>query len=102
MSQPQVFQVASKSLGDARDVLASIDQRLASLGERLKAVSSQMEESKGREGRLHSELEGMRKPDAEALQMAIDRHAMAQRKAGEARQRAVETQQLKANTRTTS
>ena len=89
----EVFQVASKSLGDARDVLASIDQRLASLGERLKAVSSQMEESKGREGRLHSELEGMRKPDAEALQMAIDRHAMAQRKAGEARQRAVETQQ---------
>ncbi len=89
----EVFQGASKSLGDARDVLASIDQRLASLSERLKAVSSQIEESKSREGRLHSELEGMRKPDAEALQMAIDRHAMAQRKAGEARQRAVETQQ---------
>ena len=87
------YQVASKFLGDARDSLASIDQRLASLSERLKSVSTQIEESKVRESRLHGELESMRKPDAEALQMAIDRHAMSQRKAGEAKQRALETQQ---------
>jgi hypothetical protein len=30
----------------------------------------------------------MRRPDAEALQMAMDRHAMAQRKVDEARQKA--------------
>jgi chromosome segregation protein len=35
----------------------------------------------------------MRRPDAEALQMAIDRHAMAQRNVEEARVRAGETQQ---------
>jgi chromosome segregation protein len=73
--------------------LAVIDQRLASLGERVKAIGTQLEELRGRDTRLEAELSGMRRPDAEALQMAIDRHAMAQRKVDEARQKAGEAQQ---------
>ncbi len=92
-SREEVYQVTARALDDARDNLASIDQRLASLGERLKAITAQLEELKGRDTRLEAELAGMRRPDAEALQMAIDRHAMAQRKVDEARQKAGEAQQ---------
>lgn len=92
-SHEEAYQIAARALDDARENLASIDQRLASLGERLKAMSAQLEELKGRDTRLESELAGMRRPDAEALQMAIDRHAMAQRKVDEARQKAGEAQQ---------
>jgi chromosome segregation protein len=89
----EAYQVTTRALEDARENLASIDQRLASLGERLKAITAQLEELKGRDTRLEAELAGMRRPDAEALQMAIDRHAMAQRKVDEARQKAGEAQQ---------
>ena len=89
----EVYQVHVCELNDARENLATIDQRLASLGERVKAITSQVEELKGRDTRLEAELAGMRRPDAEALQMAIDRHAMAQRKVDEARQKASEAQQ---------
>ena len=89
----EAYQIAARALDDARENLASIDQRLASLGERLKAVSAQLEELKARDTRLEAELSSMRRPDAEALQMAIDRHAMAQRKVDEARQKAGEAQQ---------
>ncbi|QWE09974.1 chromosome segregation protein SMC [Polynucleobacter sp. es-EL-1] len=89
----EAYQVTARALEDARENLASIDQRLASLGERLKAITAQLEELKGRDTRLEAELAGMRRPDAEALQMAIDRHAMAQRKVDEARQKAGEAQQ---------
>jgi chromosome segregation protein len=92
-SHEEAYQLTARALDDARENLASIDQRLASLGERLKAISAQLEELKGRDTRLESELAGMRRPDAEALQMAIDRHAMAQRKVEEARQKAGEAQQ---------
>ncbi len=92
-SHEEAYQLTARALDDARENLASIDQRLASLGERLKAISAQLEELKGRDTRLESELAGMRRPDAEALQMAIDRHAMAQRKVDEARQKAGEAQQ---------
>ena len=87
------YQVSAKALNDARDSLATIEQRLASLGERTRAIAAQLEELKGREARLNGELAGMRKPDAEALQMALDRHSMAQRKVEESRQRAGEAQQ---------
>ena len=87
------YQVHARELNDARESLATIDQRLASLGERVKAIAAQLEELKGRDTRLESELAGMRIPDAEALQMAIDRHAMAQRKVDETRQKAGEAQQ---------
>ncbi len=87
------YQVSARALNDARDSLASIEQRLASLAERTKASVAQLEELKGREARLEGELVGMRKPDAEALQMALDRHSMAQRKVEESRQRAGEAQQ---------
>ena len=87
------YQVSARVLNDARDSLASIEQRLASLGERTRAIVAQLEELKGREARLNGELSGMRKPDAEALQMALDRHSMAQRKVEESRQRAGEAQQ---------
>jgi chromosome segregation protein len=92
-SREETYQVSSRALDDARESLASIDQRLASLGERVKAIAAQLEELKGRDTRLEAELAGMRRPDAEALQMAIDRHAMAQRKVDEARQKAGEAQQ---------
>jgi chromosome segregation protein len=89
----EAYQVHARELNDARESLAAIDQRLASLGERVKAIAAQVEELKGRDIRLEAELAGMRRPDAEALQMAIDRHAMAQRKVDEARQKASEAQQ---------
>ena len=92
-SREEAYQVHARELNDARENLATIDQRLASLGERVKAISTQVEELKGRDSRLEAELAGMRRPDAEALQMAIDRHAMAQRKVDEARQKAGEAQQ---------
>jgi chromosome segregation protein len=86
------YQAHAQELNDARENLAIIDQRLASLGERVKAITSQVEELKGRDTRLEAELAGMRRPDAEALQMAIDRHAMSQRKLDEAKQKAGEAQ----------
>jgi chromosome segregation protein len=89
----EAYQVHARELNDARESLAAIDQRLASLGERVKAIAAQVEELKGRDIRLEAELAGMRRPDAEALQMAVDRHAMAQRKVDEARQKASEAQQ---------
>ncbi|MBU3636633.1 chromosome segregation protein SMC [Polynucleobacter sp. es-MAR-4] len=92
-SREEAYQVHARELNDARENLATIDQRLASLGERVKAITTQVEELKGRDTRLEAELAGMRRPDAEALQMAIDRHAMAQRKVDEARQKAGEAQQ---------
>jgi chromosome segregation protein len=92
-AREEAYRVHARELNDARENLAMIDQRLASLGERVKAISSQIEELKGRDTRLESELAGMRRPDAEALQMAIDRHAMAQRKVDEAKQKAGEAQQ---------
>ena len=87
------YQLSARAATDARDSLAIIEQRLASLGERTRAITAQLDELKGREARLDGELAGMRKPDAEALQMALDRHSMAQRKVEEARQRAGEAQQ---------
>ena len=89
----EAYQVSVRTLNDARESLATIEQRLASLGERTRAIVAQLEELKGREARLNGELAGMRKPDAEALQMALDRHSMAQRKVEESRQRAGEAQQ---------
>ncbi len=87
------YQSAVQALNVARDSLAAMEQRLASLGERTKALSAQQEELQGRTSRLHDELSGMRKPDPEALQMALDRQVMAQRKVEESKQRALETQQ---------
>jgi len=92
-AREEAYQVHARELNDARENLAAIDQRLASLGERVKAIGTQLEELRGRDTRLEAELSGMRRPDAEALQMAIDRHAMAQRKVDEARQKAGEAQQ---------
>ncbi|HBK44129.1 MULTISPECIES: chromosome segregation protein SMC [unclassified Polynucleobacter] len=92
-AREEAYQIHARELNDARENLATIDQRLASLGERVKAITTQVEELKGRDTRLEAELAGMRRPDAEALQMAIDRHAMAQRKVDEARQKAGEAQQ---------
>jgi len=89
----EAYQVSARTLNEARESLATIEQRLASLGERTRAIVAQLEELKGREARLNGELAGMRKPDAEALQMALDRHSMAQRKVEESRQRAGEAQQ---------
>ena len=87
------YQESARVLNDARNSLAIIEQRLASLGERTRAIVAQLEELKGREARLNGELAGMRKPDPEALQMALDRHSMAQRKVEESKQRAGEAQQ---------
>ena len=92
-SREEAYQNAARDLNNARDSLATIEQRLASLGERLRSISAQSDELKGRENRLTIELDGLRRPDAEALQMAIDRQAMAARKVEEAKQRAGETQQ---------
>ncbi|SNX28281.1 condensin subunit Smc [Polynucleobacter meluiroseus] len=87
------YQLSARELTQVRDGLAVIEQRLASLGERVRSTTAQLEETKGRDSRLTRELDGLRRPDAEALQMAVDRHAMAQRKVDEAKQKAGETQQ---------
>ena len=92
-SRDESYQVCARELNGARESLATIDQSLASLGERVKATLAQLEELKGRDMRLEAELAGMRRPDAEALQTAIDRHAMAQRKVDEAKLKAGEAQQ---------
>jgi chromosome segregation protein len=89
----EAYQTSARDLNNARESLASIEQRLASLGERIRAMSAQSDELKGRETRLTSELDGMRRPDAEALKTSIDRQVMAQRKVDEAKQRAADTQQ---------
>jgi chromosome segregation protein len=89
----EAYQAAVALLNTSRDSVAAIDQRLASLGERAKAIALQLEESGARQARLESELTGMRKPDAEALQMALDRQVMAQRKVEETKSRALEMQQ---------
>lgn len=87
------YQVNARELNNARDSLAIIEQRLASLGERVRSIITQTEQIKEREARLSGEFDGLRKPDSVALQMALDRHAMAQRKVDEAKQKAGETQQ---------
>jgi len=69
-----------------------MEQRIISLQERARAGESQSEEVNGRASRLNDELVGMRKPDQQALQMATDRHVMAQRKAEEAKLKANQTQ----------
>ncbi len=86
------FQEATKSVDDLRIALANVDQRLASLGERIKAVVEQIEDAQGREARLTTELQGLRQPDAEALKMALDRFAVAARKVEESNMQAAETQ----------
>ena len=91
-TQDQAYQAASIALEKARTVLASMEQRIISLQERAKAGESQSEEVNGRASRLNDELAGMRKPDQQALQMATDRHVMAQRKAEEAKLKANQTQ----------
>jgi chromosome segregation protein len=89
----EAYQMRVRELNQAREGLAIIEQSLASLGERARSILIQIEDAKGRELRLTGELNGMRKPDAEALQMALDRHAMAQRKVDEAKQKTSEVQQ---------
>jgi chromosome segregation protein len=89
----EAYQAAAQQLNAARDSVAAIDQRLASLSERTKAIALQLEESGARQARLETELAGMRKPDATALQMALDRQVMAQRKVEETKARALEMQQ---------
>ena len=91
-TQDQAYQAASIALEKARTVLASMEQRIISLQERARAGESQSEEVNGRASRLNDELVGMRKPDQQALQMATDRHVMAQRKAEEAKLKANQTQ----------
>jgi len=53
----------------------------------------QFEDATARVTRLQDELATMRKPDEEALQMATDRHIMAQRKADEAKAKASQNQE---------
>ena len=91
--QDQAYQSASNALDQARSVLSGMEQRIVSLQERYKAGESQTEEVSGRASRLRDELAGMRKPDDQALQMATDRHIMAQRKAEDAKLKASQTQE---------
>jgi chromosome segregation protein len=89
----ETYQAAIAQLNAARDSVAAIDQRLASLSERAKSIALQLEDSGVRQARLETELSSMRKPDATALQMALDRQVMAQRKVEETKSRALEMQQ---------
>ena len=41
-AREEAYQIHARELNDARENLASIDQRLASLGERVKAITSQV------------------------------------------------------------
>ena len=91
--QDQEYQSANSALEQARSTLASMEQRIVSLQERSKAGEAQIEEVNNRSQRLQDELAGMRKPDEQALQMATDRHVMAQRKAEDAKLKAGQTQE---------
>ena len=91
--QDQEYQSANSTLEQARSTLASMEQRIVSLQERSKAGEAQIEEVNNRSQRLQDELAGMRKPDEQALQMATDRHVMAQRKAEDAKLKAGQTQE---------
>jgi chromosome segregation protein len=92
-SQDERFQLATQALDEARSALASLEQRLVSLQERIHAGAVQFEDATARATRLQDELATMRKPDEEALQMATDRHIMAQRKADEAKAKASQNQE---------
>ena len=92
-SQDERFQLATQALDEARSALASLEQRLVSLQERIHAGAVQFEDATARVTRLQDELATMRKPDEEALQMATDRHIMAQRKADEAKAKASQNQE---------
>ncbi|MEY3229504.1 MAG: hypothetical protein RL474_392 [Pseudomonadota bacterium] len=92
-SQDERFQLATQALDEARSALASLEQRLVSLQERIHAGTVQFEDATARVTRLQDELATMRKPDEEALQMATDRHIMAQRKADEAKAKASQNQE---------
>lgn len=61
----------------ARQELADVEMHMASLTERTKGAALQLEQSQQRSARLRIDLDGMIKPDQDALQMALDRHAMA-------------------------
>ncbi len=91
--QDQEYQSANSTLEQARSTLASMEQRIVSLQERSKAGEAQIEEVNNRSQRLQDELAGMRKPDEQALQMATDRHVMAQRKVEDAKLKARQTQE---------
>ncbi len=91
--QDQAYQSANNALEQARSSLASMEQRIVSLQERSKAGEAQIQEVNNRTQRLRDELAGMRKPDEQALQMATDRHVMAQRKAEDAKLKAGQTQE---------
>ena len=88
----QSFQDANGVLETARAHLVSLEQQIVSLSERIKGIENQITGNEQRQSKLNEELSGMRKPDEQALRMAIDRHGMAQRKADEARIKAQETQ----------
>ncbi len=91
--QEAQYHTVSQALDQARTALATIEQRIVSLQERIKAGQTQMDEARSRSSRLSDELSGMRKPDDDALRMAVDRHIMAQRKADDAKTRATQTQE---------
>ena len=54
------YQSAVQALNVARDSLATMEQRLASLGERTKALLAKQAELQNRTSRLNAELDGMR------------------------------------------
>ena len=83
----------SHQLEQARVALSNLEQRIVGLQERLKANDAQLADAGNRTERLQEELSTMRKPDEEALRLAADRHAMAQRKVEEAKTRAQQTQE---------
>jgi chromosome segregation protein len=86
-------QAAARQLEQARVALSNLEQRIVGLQERLKANDAQLADAGNRTERLQEELSTMRKPDEEALRLAADRHAMAQRKVEEAKTRAQQTQE---------
>ena len=83
---PEFESVWEESIGKldtARQSLAEVEMHMAGLTERTKGAALQLEQSQQRSARLRIDLDSLIKPDQDALQLALDRHAMAIRKLDE-------------------
>ncbi len=75
-----IWEDSINKLEVARKDLAEVEMHMAGLTERTKGAALQLEQSQQRSARLKIDLDSLIKPDQDALQLALDRHAMALKK----------------------